>query len=219
MVGYLGKHTNLPSDSIGQTAQATVDRMWGPIPGITVSAWNGRTVDVQPLYRPMHNGQPTVMPVLFDVPVDQPMTANGGMTFPIPVGTPVMLSPMMRAMDDWEEGGEATATDARAFHISSMRASISGGESLAHDIPAIDLENFHVRFNADGSFGLKGSPDGKLQIMGAEGDIVSLIADFMELVAGDELQINYGSSEGSGHALKNRAALTAIAAKIRGMVL
>ena len=41
----------------------------------------------------------------------------------------------------------------------------------------------------------------------------------MELVASDQLQINYGSSAGSGHQLQNRAALMEIAGKIRAMAL
>jgi hypothetical protein len=219
MAGLLGKYTNDSRDITDAQAQSSIDAQWGPIPGKTVSAWNGRTVSVQPLYKPVHNGEPVDMPILYEVPLDQPMTANGGMTFPVPVGTPVMLFPQMRALDDYEEGEGGQPYDARSFHLSNMRASLSGGESLSQDIPAIDLENFHVRFNASGSFGLKGSPDGKVRIDGAEGNIFDILAEFMELVAGDQLQIAYGSSAGSGHALQNKAQLLALATKMRAMVL
>lgn len=219
MVGYVGKRTNAAEDSVGEFAQAERDSMWGPIPGVTVSEWNGRTVNVQPLYKPIHNGQPVDMPVLFEVPLDQPMSGNAGMTIPVPVGTPVMLTPQMRALDDFEEGGGAAPYDARAFHLSNMRASLSGGESLAQDIPNIDLENTHIRFDANGLYGLKGSPDGKFRIDGSEGNLYDIIATFMELVASDTLQINYGSSAGTGHALENRAQLMELAAKVRAMAL
>ncbi len=46
-----------------------------------------------------------------------------------------------------------------------------------------------------------------------------IIATFMELVASDELQINYGSSAGTGHALQNRTQLMDLAAKVRAMAL
>jgi hypothetical protein len=100
-----------------------------------------------------------------------------------------------------------------------MEAHLDGGESLQNPIKNFDSENSHIRFDEDGKFGIKGSSSGKVKIEGSEGNIYALIAEFMELVASDELQINYGSSAGTGHALKNRAALMSIAAKIKGMAL
>jgi len=218
MPGYLGKTTNNQRDVTGQQAQAERDSMWGPIPGVTVGAWNGRTVNVQPKYRPIHNGVPVDMPLLYDVPVDQPMTANGGMTFPIPEGTPVMLTPQMRAMEGFEEGGDATATDARSFHISTARASLSGGDSLSQTIENIDLENFHLRFNASGSFGMKGSPDGKFQLNGAEGNFLDILAQVVELLGDETTTVSSGSSSGIWP-LTHQGQFTALAAKLRAMIL
>lgn len=220
MPGYIGKTDNDPIDAVGQVAQGERETTWGAIPGVTSGEWNGRTVNVQPKYKPVVNGQQIEMPELYEVVIDQPMTANGGMTFPIPVGTPVMLTPQMRALDDFEEGGDATPYDARSFHVSTMRASLSGGEALADDIPNIDLENFHLRFNAEGTFGIKGSPDGKFKIEGAQGDVYDLLATAIELIAADGLFIKTGSSAGLGiHELENKAALTEIAGKLRAMAL
>lgn len=217
-VGYLGKYSNDSRDVTGRQVQTAVENQWGPIPGVTVSEWNGRTVNVQPLYKPIHNGQPVDMPVLFEVPLDQPMSGNAGMTFPVPVGTPVMLTPQMRALDDYEEGEDAAPYDARAFHLSNMRASLSGGESLSQDIPNIDLQNTHVRFNPEGTFGLKGSPDGKVSLEGAEGNIYLLLARAVEIIAEHETNVTSGSSAGTySHTLAGEAA--AIAAKLRAMAL
>lgn len=218
MAGLLGKQTNDSRDITDAQSQSQIDAMWGPIPGVTVSEWNGRTVSVQPKYKPVHNGQPVDMPVLYEVPLDQPMTANGGMTFPVPVGTPVMLAPQMRAMDDYEEGGEGKPYDARAFHLSTMRASLSGGESLSQDIPDIDLENFHMRANASGSFGIKASPDGKFQMNGAQGDIVDLLAEVCETLAVLTTSVNSGSSTGIWP-ITQQPALAVLAARLRAMVL
>lgn len=218
MPGYIGKTTNTPQDVVGQFAQAEKDATWGAIPGVTTSAWNGRTVNVKPLYKPVVNGEQLDMPELLEVPLDQPMTADGGMTFPIPVGTPVMLTPQMRAMDGWEEGGDATPTDARSFHLSNMRASISGGESLSQDIPDIDLQNFHLRANGSGSFGFKASPDGKFQMNGAEGDVLDVLAQVCEILAVLTTTVSSGSSTGIWP-ITQQAALAALATKLRAMVL
>jgi hypothetical protein len=220
MPGYLGKHTNSPQDTTAQVAQAERDTTWGNIPGEVLSydAAKG-TATVRPLYKPVVNGKKLDMPDLYEVPIDQPRTAGMGITFPIPAGTKVLLSPQMRAMDDYEEGSGGTAYDARSFHLSNMRATISGGDSLSNPLANVDPSNFHLRFSVDGSFGLKGSPDGKLQLTGSQGDVIDILAEFMELVASDELLIKHGSSSGSGHQLQNKSALIELAAKMRGMVL
>lgn len=218
MPGYIGKRTNSAQDAVGKFAEDERDAQWGPIPGVTVSEWNGRTVNVQPLYKPRHNGVPVDMPVLFEVPLDQPMTGNGGMTFPVPVGTPVMLTPQMRALDEFEEGGEAAPYDARAFHLSNMRASLSGGESLSQNIPDIDLQNFHLRANGSGSFGFKASPDGKFQMTGAQGDVIDLLAEVCETLAVLTTTVSSGSSNGIWP-ITQQPALAALAARLRAMVL
>lgn len=220
MPGYVGKYTNGSEDAVGQVAQGEKDSTWGPIPGEIVSydAAKG-TATVRPLYKPKVNGTTLTMPDLYEVPVDQPRTGNSGLTFPIPAGTKVTLSPQMRAIDEYEEGNDADPYDARSFHVSNMRASLSGGDSLSSPLPNADADNTHLRFDAEGNFGLKGSPDGKFKLEGAQGDAYDLIAQALELIAGDQLQINYGSSAGTGHALANAAALTAIAAKLRAMSL
>lgn len=220
MPGYQGKATRDPADVVGVFSQAESEAKWGPIPGeiVTYDAAKG-TATVRPLYKPVVNGQKLDMPDLYEVPVDQPRTAGMGITFPIPAGTKVMLTPQMRAMDDYEEGDEGTAYDARSFHVSNMRASLSGGDSLSDPLPGADADNFHLRFNASGSFGFKASPDGKFQMTGAEGNVFDILAEVVELLATDTLLINYGSSAGSGHELQFKAQYAALAAKLRAMVL
>ncbi|MDO9417042.1 Gp138 family membrane-puncturing spike protein [Pararhizobium sp.] len=220
MTGYLGKRTNQERDIVGQQVQNQQENQWGPIPGEIVSydAAAG-TATVKPLYKPIHNGQPVDMPDLYEVPVDLQRTANAGVTFPIPSGTKVMLTPAMRSMDNYEAGEGGQPYDRRSFSLSDMRATIAGGDSLSDPLANVDPDNTHLRFNAEGTFGIKGSPDGKFKIEGAEGNLYDIIATFMELVAADQLQINYGSSGGSGHQLQNRAALMVLAAKVRAMAL
>lgn len=219
MVGLLGKTTNLSRDITGQQAQAERDSMWGPIPGEVLSYDSSKgTATVRPLYKPVHNGQKVDMPDLYEVPIDQPRTNGMGMTFPIAAGTRVMLSPQMRAMDDYEEGSDGGAYDARSFHLSTMRASLAGGDSLAAPLENADADNFHLRFNTSGSFGMKGSPDGKFQLAGSEGDVIDLLAEVVETLAVLTTTVSGGSSSGVWP-ITQQAALAVLAGRLRAMVL
>ena len=219
MAGYINKKTNDPMDVLTSATQAERDSMWGPIPGEVVSYDSvSGTATVQPLYRPIHNGVAVDMPVLYEVPIDLPRTANAGLTFPIPSGTKVMLAPQMRAIDEYEEGGSGDPYDARSFHLSNMRASIAGGDSLSAPLPNVDPENTHLRFSPDGDFGIKGSPDGKVAIDGKEGNIYDLLVQVVEILGSETTTVSSGSSAGVWP-LTHQAQFAALAAKLRGSAL
>lgn len=220
MPGYVGKKTNDASDAVGQVSQTERDTTWGPIPGEVVSYdASAGTATIKPLYKAVVNGKEITLPDLYEVPIDQPRTGNAALTMPIPSGTKVILAPQMRAWDDFEEGGDGKAYDARSFHISNMRATLQGGDPLSDPLPNADSENTHLRFDAQGQYGLKGSPDGKVKLEGSEGNIYELIVQLVELLESDSLLIAYGSSQGTGHQLQHRAQYGEIAAKLRAMML
>lgn len=219
MAGYINKKTNDPMDVLTSATQAERDSMWGPIPGEVISYDSvSGTATVQPLYRPIHNGVAVAMPVLYEVPIDLPRTANAGLTFPIPSGTKVMLTPQMRAIDEYEEGGFGDPYDARSFHLSNMRASIAGGDSLSAPLPNVDPENTHLRFSPDGGFGIKGSPDGKVAIEGKEGNLYELLVQVVEILGSETTTVSAGSSAGVWP-LTHQAQFAALAAKLRGSAL
>ena len=219
MAGYINKKTNDPMDVLTSATQAERDSMWGPIPGEIVSYDSvSGTATVQPLYRPIHNGVAVTMQVLYEVPIDLPRTANAGLTFPIPSGTKVMLTPQMRAIDEYEEGGFGDPYDARSFHLSNMRASIAGGDSLSAPLPNVDPENTHLRFSPDGDFGIKGSPDGKVAIEGKEGNLYELLVQVVEILGSETTTVSSGSSAGVWP-LTHQAQFAALAAKLRGSAL
>jgi hypothetical protein len=76
-----------------------------------------------------------------------------------------------------------------------------------------------MRFSPDGDYGIRGSKDGKIKIEGNQGNIYDLLATVVELLSQDQLQINHGSSSGSGHELQFKAQYAEIAAKLRAMQL
>ncbi|KQV83230.1 Gp138 family membrane-puncturing spike protein [Rhizobium sp. Root1220] len=218
MVGYLGKRTNQPRDITGQQAQSEREAMWGPIPGEIVDFDPAsQTATVQPLYKPIHNGQPVAMPQLFEVPLDLPRTGNAGITFPIPAGTRVMLSPMMRSMDNYDADGDGAPFDGRSFHLADMRATIVGGDSVSSPLVNVDPENTHIRFDAAGEFGIKGSPDGKFDLIGSEGSIFDLLIQHLDLTSEGFKKLG---TEGLNHSPRYDEIgdeLAEIASKLRSM--
>lgn len=218
MTGYLGKTTNSPGDVRGAATTAERESQWGEIPGKVISFnKQNQTITVQPLYKPKFNGLPVDMPVLEEVPMRFQRAGPMAITMPIKPGALVSLKPQMRSQDNYHTTGDGSANDARSFHLTDMEAHLAGGESLTDPIKNFDENNVHLRANEDGTKGIKMDESGKLKIESEGGDLMDVLATFMELVANDQLHINYGSSAGEGHRMQNKDQLLALAAKVRGM--
>lgn len=183
--GYIGKTTNQEAEVQQTRAQAERESMWGPIDGEIVSYdATKQTAEIKPLYRPLVLGEARDMPNLLEVPLRFPSAGAGGaITHPVPVGTKVRLTPGMRNSENYHTERDGSPFDTRSFSVNDMEATLTGGESLADPIPNVDPDNTHVRFNADGTFGIRGSADGKIKIEGAEGDIYALTSDLADHAA------------------------------------
>ena len=219
-IGYVGKTVNLTRESVATQIQAEKENQLGEIPGKIIAFDPAtQTATIQPLYKPRHNGQPVDMPELLEVPVRMPRAGNGADTFPIQKDNIVTLRPQMRSSENYHTGEDYTPSDSRSFNLSDMEAYLDGGESLSNPIPNFDAENRHIRFDPEGQYGIRGSADGKIKIEGNQGNIYDLLATVVELLASDTLQVNYGSSAGTGHALEHQAQYADIAGKLRAMAL
>lgn len=220
MAGYIGKLTNHPRDVYGSQTTAEREDMFGPIPGeiVDYNAAAG-TATIKPLYKPLHNGEPVDMPNLLEVPIQFARGGNSAITHPLPAGTKVQLTPQMRSQENWDTEKDGSANDSRSFHLSDMVATLAGGDSLSDPLPNVDPDNTHIRANADGTYGMKLSPEGKFEIVGNEGNVYKLIAEALRLIGDDRLLIAYGSSAGTGHFLFNRAEILAICDKLDAMAL
>lgn len=219
MTGYIGKTTNWERDITGRRVRSERERMWGEIPGEVVSfEEETQTATIKPLYKPLHNGEPVDMPELLEVPVRFPRI--GGFVFSAPVkpGNKVVLRPQMRSTENYHEDGEYTPSDRRSFSLADFEAFLDGGESLKEPIKNFNNTNLEIR-SEDGQFAMEMSENGMFRMRGAEGNWFKLIAQALRLIGSDELQIAYGSSAGTGHALANRADILAIADRLDGMSL
>ena len=219
-LGYRGKTTNAGRENTAAQAQAERESQWGEITGTIVSFdETTQMASVQPDYKPRHNGELVDMPQLDEVPVR--FTRAGGfvVTTPVKPGDKVVLRPQMRSSEEFHTGGDyAPQGDTRSFSLSDMEAFLDGGEPLSDPIPNFNSSNMEIR-TADGSFKIEMSEDGKFRIVGAEGNWFDLLTQVVELLAADTLQINYGSSAGTGHALEKQAQYAEIAGKLRSMAL
>lgn len=218
--GFLGKSTNEERDFVSALSNSEVETKMGEIPGEIVSFDpEKQTAVVLPLYMPKVNGKPISMPELVDVPVRFQRAGHASITFPVIPGDIVLLRPQMRSTENYHEGNDHVASDSRYNSLSDMEAYIDGGEKLTSPIENFDPNNFHVRFNETGVYGLRGSKEGRMSLVGREGDVYELLTQVVELLASDSLVIGHGSSSGSGHQLEHRATYESIANKLRGMVL
>lgn len=219
-VGRLGKATNWHDDTEGQRVLDERQSMWGEMPGEIVSFdAQKQTATIKPLYKPRMNGKVMDMPELYEVPVRFARAGKGALTYPVAAGDKVTLRPLMRSTEKLHEEENFEASDARTFHLADMEAHLDGGESLKDPIQNFDAQNTHMRFNEEGTFGIRGSQDGKIKIEGSQGNIYDLLATVVELLATDTLVIQYGSSAGSGHQLEHKAQYLEIAQKLRAMAL
>lgn len=182
--GYIGKTTNLQRDVMRTQTQAERLDQWGEINGEVKSFDPAtQTATIQPLYKPRHNGQPIDMPELLEVPVRFARAGDGALTFPIGPGTKVVLRPSMRSNQNYHTENNGEASDARSFNLSDMEAHLDGGESLQDPIKGFDADNTHLRLDPEGQYGFKGSKDGKIALIGSEGNIYDLIAEATGLCA------------------------------------
>ena len=181
-VGRLGKSTNWPDDAAGQRVLDERQSMWGEISGKVVSFdKDTQTATVQPLYKPRHNGKAVDMPELYEVPVRMPRAGGGAMTFPVQAGDFVTLRPQMRSTENYHDKEEGDASDARSFSVADMEAHVAGGESLKNPIKNYDGKNVHMRFDEDGTHGVRGDTDGKIKVEGSQIKLQGSQGDLMDL--------------------------------------
>lgn len=97
--------------------------MYTAIPGVVVTVKNlgTLTVDVQPaINMRSHDGLEVVeRPPILNVPLQMPVSKEGGLTFPISSGTPVWLLFSMRGLENWKRtnGYPASPSDIRRFDV------------------------------------------------------------------------------------------------------
>lgn len=217
MLGKVGKTTDSDLELAASVAQRLLDKEMGEMPGQVVSFDpEAQTATISPLYK---NAAGDSLPQLLEVPVRFPRAGGFVVTSPVKEGDFVTLRPLFRSSEEYHSGGEyVSESDRRRSSLSDMEAYIDGGERLTNPIPNFNDSNLEIR-SEDGAFAIEMTEDGKFAFRGALGDAFSLLAEVVELLSEDGLDVKTGSSVGTDHALENRDQYAVIAAKLRGMTI
>lgn len=118
-------------DTINSAFDYKMDNIHTAIPCIVIAVRNeGSTqmVDIQPtINQKLPDGTVKERPPILGVPISFPVSSNGGMTYPITVGTTGMAQFSMRDMESWKAGNGRPSTPQTAGKMSASDAVFQPG--------------------------------------------------------------------------------------------
>ena len=217
MAGHIGKVTNSERTKAELAARRDREDQLGPIRGEIVSFDpETQTATIRPkVVKKDVEGNDLMPPDLEEVPIDFPNAGGGRLTSPVRIGDQVILTPSARSTEADEDG---RAPDTRSLSLSDMRATVTGGNMPGEGMKGFDADNTHLGFDDDGKYGLRGNGEGKAAMDIAQGELLDLLAQALELLAGEQAVVGGGSSSGSWD-IKNQSEYAALAAKVRGSMI
>lgn len=191
MVGHIGKTTNSARTKAELAARRDREDQWGPIRGEVISYDAAtQTATIRPkVVKKDGEGNDLMPPDLEEVPVDFGAAGGGGLTMPVKPGDLVMLTATARSS---EADSDGRATDTRSRALSDMRATVVGGNEPGDGLKNVDAENTHLRADAEGNYGVKLSPDGKMSLAGSQGELMDLLNQVLTALKTEPALINTG---------------------------
>lgn len=119
-----------------------MSNVYTAIPGIIIRVrdMGEMRVDVQPTInvRTQDGKEQQERPPILNVPLEQPVSLQGGLTYPVEAGQPVWLSFSMRGLEKWKRGNampEAPA-DMRRFDVKDCVASPAYPFNMSTNLPS-----------------------------------------------------------------------------------
>lgn len=192
MVGYIGKTTNSSRTLAEKAARDRAEDQWGPIRGEVVSYDPAtQTATIRPkIVKKDGEGNDLQPPDLEEVPIDFGSAGGGRMTFPVKPGDQVMLTAGMRSTEADEPG---KAPDTRSRSLSDMRATVTGGNMPGEGMQNVDPDNVHIGGDAEGQYGVKLSPDGKMSLAGSQGELMDLLNQVLTALKTEPALVHIGT--------------------------
>ena len=118
-------------DTINSAFDYKMDNIHTSIPCIVLAVRDGggsQLVDIQPtINQKLPDGTIKERPPILGVPISFPISSNGGMTYPITVGTTGMAQFSMRDMESWKAGNGRPSTPQTAGKMSASDAVFQPG--------------------------------------------------------------------------------------------
>lgn len=176
-LGRRGKTTNWSREITASQAQAEREAMLGEIPGKIVDFDAAtQTATIQPLYRPLVNGEHIDMPELQEVPVRFPRIGGFVITSRVKPDDLVTLRPQMRSSEKYhDENKHEAPADTRSMALSDMEAFLDGGESLQNPIDDVSTDELELR-----------TEDRSVVLQIGDGRVRAQMGEMRFLVSGDQ---------------------------------
>lgn len=136
--------------------------------------------DVQPaLKRHFANGKVEPLPVVTNVPVVYPRSAQFSMTWPLVVGDPVLLIFSERSIDRWSaQGGVVDPNDTRKHSLSDAFC-IPGGSPSTNPISGVSKD--HVRLQYDQAM-IEIQKSGKFKIKNSNEELFAILGELFDQI-------------------------------------
>ena len=147
--------------------------------------------DIKPLIKKKYkSGTVEPLPVIVNVPVIFPRTADTMIHFPLNRGDGVIIMFAQRSIDTWlSKGGDSEPGDPRKMDLSDAIA-IPGLYDFKAPTLALDNTNFRIRFKT-GKITI--NPNGKVAFGNSNGELVDLLDQLLDLLIAATTATSLGS--------------------------
>jgi Phage protein Gp138 N-terminal domain len=138
-----------------------------------------QTVSVKPAIKSIHapddgtDPEWKELPLVTDVPIYFPGTADFGLTFPIKQGDECLLVICDRSIDLWHEKGDVQEFDDMRHHHASDAIAFVGLRSKPNVLDDYDEDNVQLR-SADGSVAITLDKDGVITLQAGDDTVVTI---------------------------------------------
>lgn len=218
MTGVFNRaNRGIPQDVHGQMAQDERLDVATRLPARVKDIDYGKqTATLEVLYKPTFGSKQIDFPPLLEVPIQQPRGGGFAVTLPIKKGDYGFVDFGARDLDNWWETGEAREAASQRYHSFSDGVFIPGGSPAPKVMSNYDGENVFIGTD-DHKNGLRVTPAGTVAIEGAGESLFAILSELLDALANDQLQINHGSSSGSGHQLQYKAKYAELLGRLNTM--
>lgn len=218
MTGVFNRaNRGIPQDVHGQIAQDerldTATRL--PVRVKEVD-YGKQTTTLEVLYKPTFGGKEVDFPDLLEVPIQQARGGGFAVTMPVKKGDYGFVDFGARDIDNWWESGEAKPAASQRYHSFSDGIYVPGANPSTNVMSNYDGDNVFIGTD-DHKNGLRVTPSGTVAIEGAGESLMAILSELLDALSQDQLQINYGSSAGSGHQLQLRAKYAELLGRLNTM--